>query len=116
MNSLKKKQNELANPKRKVDEVQNSLTKMIMELAQTLLINNYLNKSISLKSLLYSIEIELIEASLVITSGNQRLASEVLGIKPTTMNEKIKKHNINAGKFKPKIEISRIFNQFHNSI
>lgn len=39
-------------------------------------------------------EAKLIKAALVKTGGNQRRAAEILRLKPTTLNAKIKQHNI----------------------
>ena len=37
----------------------------------------------------------MINKALRVSGGNQRVASFILGIKPTTLNEKIKKFNLN---------------------
>jgi transcriptional regulator with GAF, ATPase, and Fis domain len=40
------------------------------------------------------VELNLIISSLKKANGNQRRAAEILGIKPTTLHEKMKRHNI----------------------
>ena len=52
------------------------------------------NNKMSLKDLLLKVELNLIIASLNKSNGNQRKAAEILGIRPTTLHEKIKRHNI----------------------
>jgi len=39
-------------------------------------------------------EIELIKQALMCTKGNQRAAARLLGLKPTTLNSKVKTYNI----------------------
>ncbi len=41
-------------------------------------------------------EVKLIRAALIKTAGNQRRAAQLLGVKPTTLNNKIKAYNINC--------------------
>lgn len=60
--------------------------------------NLYYGKKIPLKNFLNDIEIRLIIFSLMETNGNQREAAKILGIKPTTLNEKMKKHNVKIRK------------------
>jgi len=39
-------------------------------------------------------EVELLRQALVYTNGNQRAAARLLGLKPTTLNNKVKTHNL----------------------
>ena len=57
-----------------------------------------IKRKISLKDLLLKVELNLIIASLKKAKGNQKKASEILGIKPTTLHEKMKRHNIKLKK------------------
>ena len=49
-----------------------------------------------LKKFISEIEKELLIQVLKITSGNQKIASHLLGIKPNTLNVKLKRYNINS--------------------
>jgi two-component system response regulator PilR (NtrC family) len=51
-------------------------------------------EGISLKEVIASFERRLIESTLESTSGVQKEAARLLGLKPTTLNEMIKRHNI----------------------
>jgi len=57
----------------------------------------------SLKVFVNFFEKKIIRTTLNISNGNQKIASEILGIKPTTLNEKIKKYNIRSGNVKANI-------------
>jgi DNA-binding NtrC family response regulator len=69
------------------------------ELEKKSLIKNYifgnlLEVNIPLKEFVNDFEKQIIEYGLLITHGNQKRAAVLLGIKPTTINEKIKKYKI----------------------
>ncbi len=51
-------------------------------------------EGISLREVIASFERRLIESTLESTSGVQKEAARLLGLKPTTLNEMIKRHNI----------------------
>jgi DNA-binding NtrC family response regulator len=51
-------------------------------------------EGISLKDVIASFERRLIETTLDSTRGVQKEAARLLGLKPTTLNEMIKRHNI----------------------
>jgi transcriptional regulator with GAF, ATPase, and Fis domain len=51
-------------------------------------------KKLSLKDFLTKVELHLIIHSLNKTNGNQREAAKILGVKPTTLNEKLRRHHI----------------------
>ncbi len=51
---------------------------------------------LDLKSRVLAYERRLIEAALVETRGNQRRAARLLGILPTTLNEKLKRFGLRA--------------------
>lgn len=70
-----------------------------LETARNELIRHYLAISlqtgeVTLKEFLGRIEKQLIESALFVSYGNQRRASSVLGVKPTCLNEKIKRFGI----------------------
>lgn len=54
-------------------------------------------------------EVELIERALAAAGGHQRRAARLLGLKPTTLNAKIKHYGINSGghPFTPPTEAAR---------
>ena len=54
----------------------------------------YQRRKTSLKDFLARIELRLIIFSLNEANGNQRKAANILGIKPTTLNEKLRRHKI----------------------
>jgi two-component system response regulator PilR (NtrC family) len=51
-------------------------------------------EGISLRDVIANFEKRLIESTLESTSGVQKEAARLLGLKPTTLNEMIKRHNI----------------------
>jgi len=57
-----------------------------------------MNTEIPLKNLLGGIERNIIFRTLNIVNGNQKKAAKILGVKHTTLNEKIKKFNIQIQK------------------
>lgn len=57
-----------------------------------------LMQKISLKELMDRLERNILISALIKFYGNQRRTAEFLGVKPTTLYEKIKKHNISIGK------------------
>ncbi len=67
-------------------------------LIRSFILNNCMKKNIPLKNFIYEIEKEMIIKALKVSGGNQRVASFILGIKPTTLNEKIKKFHIRTNK------------------
>ena len=54
----------------------------------------YSKSSIRLSEEVQRFEVDLIRCALARTSGNQRRAASLLGIKATTLNSKIKRYNI----------------------
>ncbi|HEX8493815.1 MAG TPA: helix-turn-helix domain-containing protein [Pyrinomonadaceae bacterium] len=54
----------------------------------------YSKSSIRLSEEVQRFEVDLIRCALTRTSGNQRRAARLLGIKATTLNSKIKRYNI----------------------
>lgn len=56
----------------------------------------YVKSTIRLSEEVQRFEVDLIRCALARTSGNQRRAASLLGIKATTLNSKIKRYNIQA--------------------
>jgi sigma-54 dependent transcriptional regulator, flagellar regulatory protein len=55
-----------------------------------------LNSGINIQDEMRDYEKHLIQRALWLTSGNQARAAELLGLRATTLNEKIKRYNIQA--------------------
>ena len=53
-----------------------------------------LENGINLSGVIRRYEINLIKRALSITNGNQQKASELLGLKPTTLNAKLKRYDL----------------------
>lgn len=53
-----------------------------------------MNHSIPLKEMMDSVERSVILRTLHKVNGNQKKAAKILGVKYTTLNEKIKRYNI----------------------
>ncbi len=58
------------------------------------LMKNITQKNIALKYFIGDLEKRIIVIALSITNGNQKLASRILGVKETSLSEKIKKYNL----------------------
>ncbi len=58
------------------------------------ILKNIDNKKIPLKTFINGFEERIITTSLELSNGNQRVASGLLGIGYTTLNEKLKKYKI----------------------
>ena len=56
--------------------------------------NSLWREGISLRDVINNFERRLIESTLEATGGVQKEAARLLGLKPTTLNEMIKRHNI----------------------
>ena len=86
---------------RKAD-INEELSYIKTNLVRTYLKKNCSTEQIPLKNFIKSVERELVVKALRISNGSQRVASFVLGMKPTTLNEKIKKFRIDEFKKKTK--------------
>ncbi|MDQ6787981.1 MAG: hypothetical protein M3033_14340 [Acidobacteriota bacterium] len=69
----------------------------VLKVAQASFNFENLSQRISFEDAVQNFEIGLIRNALVHSNGNQTKASELLGIKPTTLNSKIKRYGINLG-------------------
>jgi two-component system response regulator PilR (NtrC family) len=63
---------------------------------------------LSLKDVMASVERRLIESTLEAAGGVQKKAAELLKIKPTTLNEMIKRHDIDPKRRRPALESGRL--------
>ncbi len=71
------------------------------ELVKNFILKNCISDNEPLKNFIDNIEKDMIDKALKVSAGNQRVASFILGLKPTTLNEKIRKFKI-IGYKKPK--------------
>ena len=65
-----------------------------LDMFESLIDEFYCDSMASLKEFLANIERNLIVAALGKTNGDQRKAADILGIKPTTLHEKMKRFHI----------------------
>jgi DNA-binding NtrC family response regulator len=77
-------------------EALKKLTRQLLREVQSLEASRtgYAKRSIRLSEEVQRFEVDLIRCALARTSGNQRRAATLLGIKATTLNSKIKRYNI----------------------
>ncbi len=62
------------------------------------LLRNCISRNVPLRNFINEFEKEMICRALKVSGGNQKVASFILGVKPTTLNEKIKKFEIKKKK------------------
>ncbi len=76
------------------------------------ILKNVKTQNLPLKRFMNQFEERIIKTSLKISNGNQRIAAGLLGVGPTTLNEKIKKFKIHRKYVKtdPMENIQRDFN------
>jgi DNA-binding NtrC family response regulator len=77
-----------------------SLEKIKESLVYAYLAANLHHKNIPLKEFTDDLERNILLACLRLTQGSQRNASEILGLKPTALFEKMRKHGINGKRIK----------------
>jgi DNA-binding NtrC family response regulator len=64
------------------------------ELIKNFIIINFLKSNVALKDFMNDLEKNLIHCALLISMGHQRKTASLLGVKPTALNEKIKKFKL----------------------
>ncbi len=64
------------------------------EVRKNFTFQNLMNKNLPLKDFVNEFEKQIIEEVLFLTHGNQKKAAYLLGVKPTTFCEKMKKYKI----------------------
>jgi len=75
-------------------KIENDLISAQNQLVKAYLSLNFVSECRSLKFFINEFEKSVIEETLNITNWHQRQASRILGIKPTSLNEKIKKFKL----------------------
>jgi len=78
------------------------------ELVRNYILMNAREQDVSLKSFMGEVEKQLIESALLVSLGNQRQASRLLGTKPTSLNEKIKRYGVRKLDPEKGIPLSRL--------
>ncbi len=76
----------------KIDSIINSIILFYLK-------QNTVKKKQSLKDFVDDFEKKIIFTALDVTNGNQKIAAEILGVKKTTLNEKIKRFGVCRNKF-----------------
>jgi DNA-binding protein Fis len=80
--------------------LKDNITDIQETLIKTYLATNFLNQNLPLKLFLNTIEKDIINLALTLTNGSQTSTAFLLGIKSTTLSEKIKKFKIHPIKRK----------------
>jgi DNA-binding NtrC family response regulator len=93
-------QPQIRHPFQAGQETMNSLEKTAESLAIAYLVANLNFKDIPLKEFMDDLENKTLRACLRLTQGSQRNAASILGLKPTALFEKMRKHGINGKRIK----------------
>ena len=80
-------------------------------LVKTYLKKNCMKDQLPLKKFMKSVEKDVIIYALKLAHGNQRVASFLLGINPTTLNEKLKSLQIHEFRRKRKLTLTEILDE-----
>lgn len=94
MNEEKKLQNNMLNHVK----IKENLKRSKEELIKNYLIMNFVVETIPLSAIMFDIEKDLINYALLISEQNQKKAAFLLGLKPSTLCEKIKKFRLKPQK------------------
>lgn len=97
------------NPNKNTKHMKVTIVEIQEFMINTFLLINMFEQKTPLKQFLNSFEKRLIKIVLILTEGNQKKAAFILGIKPTTLFEKMKKHRI-----KSKLFDTRLNNLYSN--
>ena len=115
MASFKKKKQRLDFEKNNNIDLSEIKTEMVdakSKLINCYLLGNCTSKNFPMKLFLSLFEEDLIKKALKIAKGNQKVTSMILGIKATTLNEKMKRYQIKEGKdFRFRVELSSLLEE-----
>ena len=110
--NLKEKKINIPNDEDVNREMDDSRDKLI----RNYILSNCMNRNVPLKSFINEFEKEMISRALRVSGGNQRIASFILGLKPTTLNEKIKKFDLKREKkIRDQEDLKRLINEINLS-
>lgn len=115
MASFKKKKQRLDFEKNNNIDLSEIKTEMVdakSKLINCYLLGNCTSKNFPMKLFLSLFEEDLIKKALKIAKGNQKVTSMILGIKATTLNEKMKRYQIKEAKdFRFRVELSSLLEE-----
>ena len=77
-----------------ISELEENIIKELNNIVKDYILINIYNGGFLLENFLKGLERKVLEDTLSITNGNQKRASQILGLKPTTFYRKLKKYNI----------------------
>lgn len=77
-----------------VNKIEENIIKELNDIVKNYILINIYNGGFRLEFFLKGLERKVLEDTLFITNGNQKRASQILGLNPTTLNGKLKKYNI----------------------
>jgi DNA-binding NtrC family response regulator len=80
-----------------INKIKEKMNKDLQEIIMLYLLTNIYEENIQLKDFLKGFEKNIIINVLKITGGSQKMSAEILGVKPSTFFEKLKKYNIKQG-------------------
>ena len=80
------------------EKIEENLKNAVENLIKNYLIKNFAVQTIPLSEFLFELEQDLIKYTLLISEQNQKKAAFLLGLKPSTFCEKMKKFNIKPQK------------------
>lgn len=86
------------------------------KLIRSYILSNCMNRNVPLKRFINEFEKEMISRALRVSGGNQRIAAFILGLKPTTLNEKIKKFDLKREKkIRDREDLKHLINEINMS-
>ena len=98
-----------------LSELKNEMVDAKSRLINCYLLGNCTSKNFPMKLFMSLFEEDLIKKALKIAKGNQRVTSMILGIKATTLNEKMKRYHIKETKdYKFRVELSSLLEESHS--
>jgi DNA-binding NtrC family response regulator len=90
--------NEIGVDKIEPNKIEKDFHKAREQLVKTYLLKSFAVQTVPLSEFMDTLEKDLISYALLISEENQKKAAFLLGLKVTTMCEKMKKHNISMNK------------------
>ena len=77
-----------------VNQMEENIIKELNDIVKHYILINFYKGDVGLENFLKSLERKVLADTMMITNGNQKKASQILGLKPTTLNGKLKKYKI----------------------
>ncbi|MCK5004211.1 MAG: hypothetical protein KAS21_03945 [Candidatus Aminicenantes bacterium] len=99
-----------------LSEIKTDMVDAKSKLINCYLLRNCTSQNFPMKLFLSSFEEDLIKKALKIAKGNQKVTSMILGIKATTLNEKMKRFQIKETKdYKFRVELSSLLEESYSA-